>query len=139
MKNAVKELKAETDAFYKNKFKKKSDPDPDLSQKYVDIYRGVGGWQEYTPAAVESWTTQQSTANKFGKMMSSRPEGSRYGSQKEYSLLSSKVPYNDIVWSYESVKGKYGWPDDKELKGKKEFVVMGGALVKSGITQEKLI
>ncbi len=144
MKGHVAVLKKETEDFYKSKFATKKDPIPDLSKKTLDIYRGVGGHSEdgYRPAAVESWTIQKSSANKFGKMMSVRPEGTFWSpgetNAQKYSLLSSKISYNDIVWSYESVKGKYGWPDDKDLKGKKEFVVMGGTLLTSGITQEKL-
>jgi hypothetical protein len=135
-------LKAETEDFYKKKFAKKSDPNPDLSMKTFDVYRGDGGHQEkYQPAAAESWTAQRGSANVFGKMMKEQSY-SRIGHRPQgpgtYSVLSSKVSYIDIFWSYESVKGKYGWPEDKDLKGKKEFVVLGGSIIKNGIVQEKL-
>ncbi len=132
-------LKIETEDFYKKKFAKKSDPNPDLSMKTIDVWRGVGGhFDDYIPAAAESWSAQKSSANKFGKMTAQggRSWGSR--SEGKYTLVAAKISYNDVLWSYESVKGKYGWPSDKKLKGKKEFVVIGGALKLGNTTVENL-
>jgi len=132
-------LKTETEDFYKKKFAKKSDPNPDLSMKTVEVWRGVGGhFDDYIPSAAESWSAQKSSANKFGKMTSQggRDWGTR--SAGKYTLVAAKVSYNDVLWSYESVKGKYGWPDDKELKGKKEHVIIGGALKSGNTTVENL-
>ena len=122
-------LKNETEQFYKAKFATKRNPNPDLSAKFIDVYRGIGGHPiAYTPSAIESWTTQKSSANKYGKMMSDRKDA--------YSLLSSKVSYNNVLWTYESVKGKYGWPPESELKGKKECALFGGTI--QDISMEKL-
>jgi hypothetical protein len=132
----IKALKQETEQFYKNELATKKNPDPDLSIKVIDIYRGVGGHPEaYTPAAVESWSTQKSSANKFGVKMAT--SGGSYREPKKYSLLSGKITLDKVLWSYKSVQGKYGWPPEKELKGKKEFAVLGGSFKDSSITMEK--
>lgn len=109
----IKTLKAETEAFYRAKFKGK-----DPAGKPLEVYRGIGGHVEvYTPGSVESWTRDIRTVDKFGKMMSNQAG--------EHSALRTVVNYNDVLWSYESAAGKHGWPPEKDLKGKKEFVVIG--------------
>jgi hypothetical protein len=119
----IESLKAETDQFYKDKFATKTNPDPDLSTKFVSLYRGLGGhFSSYTPAAVESWSAYRRVADKFGSMTATR-EG--WGSPFKYSFLETKVPYSDILFTYESVKGKYGWLPESELKGKAEHAVLG--------------
>jgi hypothetical protein len=106
----MRALKAETDAFYKVKNKGVDKP--------LDLVRGVGGHSAaYTPGAVESWTTDKRTAERFGKMMSNQKD--------EYSTLSTRVTHADVLWSWQSAAGKPGWPAEKDLKGKKEFVILG--------------
>jgi hypothetical protein len=103
----------ETQSYYQEKLKKKYD------SKTIDIYRGVNiSTDSYTPAAVESWTTQKSTVGNF---KFAETEG-----RKPYTL-QSQVSIKDVLWSYESVAGKYDWPPEKDLTGKKEYVVFGGA------------
>ncbi len=46
----------------------------------------------------------------------------------EYSALKTTVKYKDVLWSYESAKGKPGWPPEDQLKGKKEFVLLGASV-----------
>ena len=109
----MRALKAETEAFYRQKFK-----GADLSTKPLDLVRGVGGHSTaYTPGSVESWTTDKRTAERFGKMMSNQKD--------EYSTLSTRVTHADVLWSWQSAAGKPGWPAEKDLKGKKEFVILG--------------
>lgn len=106
----MRKMKAETEAFYAKKL-----------DKTLELGRGIGGHvSAYTPGAVESWTTDKRTVTRFEKMMSNREGHS--------SKLSTAVTYRDVLWSYESAKGKPGWPDDKELKGKKEFVILGSRI-----------
>lgn len=109
----IRALKAETEAFYRAKFKGK-----DPAGKPLEVHRGIGGHVEaYTPGSIESWTRDIRTVSKFGKMMSNQAG--------EHSALRTTVNYNDVLWSYESAAGKHGWPPEKDLKGKKEFVVIG--------------
>lgn len=68
---------------------------------------------------MESWTSDKKTAIRFAKMMSKIGIG---------SVIKTTVTYNDVLWSYKSVKNMYGWPDEKELKGKKEFVILGSSV-----------
>lgn len=108
-------LKRETEQFYKAKFGKKTDPDPDLSKKEIEIYRGVDKiGDSYVAGAVESWTKQKSTTSSF----SGRGGG----------ILTAKATYNDVLFSYESFADNPGWPAEQMLRGKKEFAVLGGAL-----------
>lgn len=110
----MKTLKKETEEFYAAKL-----------NKSIKILRGVGVQSTtgkgdepfvYTPGAIESWTTLKSTASLFGKMMGGR----------HYAILATEVKYKDLLFSYESVAGKYPhWPIEKALKGKKEFVPVG--------------
>jgi len=111
----VKRLKAETESYYQKKFK-----DKDLKRHSLTVFRGIGDNVEvYTPASVESWTSDKKTAIRFAKMMSKIGIG---------SVIKTTVTYNDVLWSYKSVKNMYGWPDEKELKGKKEFVILGSSV-----------
>ena len=119
----IQRLKADTEAFYKAKFATKKNPDPDLSKIEVDVTRGLGGNKSnYMPAGAESWTTDRFTAARFGKQMMPR-----FGQDKgTYTVLSTKTTYADVLWSYQSAAGQPGWPAEKELKGKKELVLIGG-------------
>jgi hypothetical protein len=118
----VKKLKAETEAFYKAKLAKKSDSDPDLSSKSIELYRGVGGHvSAYTPAAAESWSKDKSTATRFGKLMAPN-------AIEDHTILTTKSNYGNALWTWESAAGKPGWPAESELKGKKEFVLLGGTI-----------
>ena len=120
----MRQLKAETEAFYRSKLKTQ-----DLSSRPLEVMRGVAGHVEaYTPGAAEAWTRDKRTMDRFGKMMSGR-DGA-------YSALVAKVTYADVLWSWESAAGKPGWPDDKELKGKKEVVVLG-ARVKDVVVEHR--
>lgn len=114
----VRKLKVETEQFYKKKFAKKKDPDPDLSKVELTIHRGVAGIkdQTYRPGGAESWTKSEATARKT------------FFTGGEGGVLSGKTTYNDILFSYESFKGNPGWPADSQLKGKQEFVPLGGGI-----------
>lgn len=108
----LRTLKGQTEEFYQKKL-----------DKELVLMRGVGGHAEaYTPGGAESWTKDKRTVDRFGKMMMGRDE--------KYSALETSVTYRDVLWSYESVKGKKGWPPDSELKGKKEFVLLGSRVKK---------
>jgi RNA:NAD 2'-phosphotransferase (TPT1/KptA family)/2'-5' RNA ligase len=121
----ILQLKAETEAFYKDKFSTKKDPDPDLSTRMVTAQRGVGNHVEaYTPGPAESWTLDKRTPERFGKLMA--PGSSK--TNGPYSILSTETSYKNILWSWESVKGQLGWPEEKHLKGKKEVVLIGGTI-----------
>jgi outer membrane biosynthesis protein TonB len=111
-------LKKETEDFYKAKLKTN-----DLSTKKITLVRGVGNHVEaYTPAASESWTTDKNTAERFGKMMSPSIKSG------PYSTLETETTMDNVLWTYASAKGQMGWPEEKDLKGKKEFVLLGGAI-----------
>lgn len=135
MSEHFKTLKHKTEEFYKQKLGKKNAANFDLSTRTLEIMRGVGGNVEaYMPSPVESWTTDKPTVKRFGKLMaeggsirfhSRRSSGLKVGT---YSLLKAKITYNDILFSYETMKDVPGWPAEKNLKGKKEFVPFGGAL-----------
>jgi len=129
----VKRLKSSTAEFYKQKLGKKKAATFDLKSKELSIQRGVGGdVSTYMPSPVESWTTDKNTAKKFGNLMAKTPPGarSRFGqkSGQVYTILTAKVTYDDILFSWETMKDVPGWPAEKNLKGKKEFVPFGGAL-----------
>lgn len=120
----LRRMKSETEAFYQAKLKTK-----DLTAKPLTAMRGIGGHvSAYTPAGIESWTTDKRTVDRFGKMMAERDD---------YSALETTVTYADVLWSYESMKGKPGWPPDKDLKGKKEFVLFGTSVAKAGVRVER--
>jgi hypothetical protein len=107
-------LHDKTQTFYKKKLKA-----DDLSIKTITIQRGIGGHaDDYTPAPVESWTVDKRTPDRFGKMSA--------GNRDTYSVLTATVPVSSILMSWESLKGT--WPAEKDLQGKKEVVVLGGAL-----------
>jgi hypothetical protein len=130
MAKHLRMLKSETEAFYKAKLASKKMPNPDLSQIPIKLMRGVGGYVEaYTPAGAESWTTDKSTPKRFGKLMSRSRD-------KEYSVLETDATYADVLWTYESVHGKPGWPEEKDLKGKKEYVLLGGGIRSVKVTHE---
>jgi len=106
----IRKLKAETEEFYDKKLKGNLD-------RTLELKRGIGGHPEaYTPGSVESWSSDKWTAIRFGKLMSR---------DDKWAELRTKVTYKDVLWSYESAANKPGWPPDKELKGKKEFVILG--------------
>ena len=118
----LKQLKKNTEAFYKKRFKRKGLGD-DLSKIELKIHRGVAGAiQVYTPAAAESWSLSNKTPTVFGRMMR-MDAGS-----PSYTILEAAVTYNDILFSWETMKTVPGWPPDTALKGKKEVVPLGGAL-----------
>jgi hypothetical protein len=124
----LQSLYSDTQQFYSDKLGKKYDATE------VTLFRGVGGRIEnYTAAAAESWSLQRGIASTFGKMMS-KPADTigglpRTRSQSyEYTIVQTKASIKDILWTYESVKGKYGWPEEKDLIGKKEYVVLGGGV-----------
>jgi len=124
----LQSLYSDTQQYYSDKLGKKYDA------AEVTLFRGVGGRIEnYTAAAAESWSLQRGTADRFGKMMSKPADTTggflRTRSQPyEYTIVQTKASIKDILWTYESVKGKYGWPEEKDLKGKKEYVVLGGGV-----------
>ena len=121
LKRTLELLHDETASFYTKKLTKKSNPDPDLSKAFVKVRRGIGGhFDEYSPAPIESWTTDARTPDRFGKMMASR--------DMKYSVLSAEVQLDHVLFSYESAAGQPGWPAEEALKGKKEFVILGGGL-----------
>lgn len=98
-----------------------------LGKKYKDgkgtikLYRGISFEKDqavnYIPGSIESWTKKKSTANMFAKMMSPRNTG---------TVLEATVPYDGIFATYESLRGYF--PPEENLKGKEEWIVLGGAL-----------
>jgi hypothetical protein len=114
MRVNLEKLYSETQAFYTQKFK-----GVDLDRKMLDLYRGVGvtGVETYKPWSVESWSPLPSTAKRFGKMM---------GGNKGYTILRAQAPYSSVLFSHEAQKAY--WTEEKSLKGKREFVVLGGGL-----------
>ena len=127
-KEHFQRLKKSTEDFYKKKFGKKNAASFDLSTKELTIYRGVGGAVEaYLPSPIESWTTDKNTPKRFGKMMAKIVEAG-WKKKTVHTVLEAKVTYADILFSYETMKNVLGWPAEKSLKGKKEFVPFGGAL-----------
>jgi hypothetical protein len=128
-KDNLLKLKQETEDFYKAKFATKKNPNPDLSQIPVSLERGIGGHAEaYTPAAVESWTTDPKTSIRFANMMSVPKFTGSGRAIGESTIVKTKATYADVLWTYQSAAGKPGWPEEKDLKGKKEFVLFGGAV-----------
>lgn len=120
LKNNLQQMYANTQQFYKEKFATKKDPNPDLSQRFISVGRGVGHVSDtYVPAPIESWSGDKYTPDRFGKLMNRNP---RTG----YMKLTASVPLSSVLMSYQSLKGI--WPEEKDLKGKKEYVVFGGAL-----------
>lgn len=115
----ILKLKEETEAFYEKKLKTN-----DLRSKPLEVMRGVGGHiLAYTPAGAESWTRDPHTVPRFGDMMSVRE-----GGEDIYTALKTTVTHDDVLWSYQSAAGQHGWPDEKSLKGKKEYVILGRAI-----------
>lgn len=94
----------------------------DVEQAYKDD-RSNSVVETYTPWAAEAWTIDKRTPERFGKMMA---KGGRSREAGRYSVLTAQVPYSGILMSYEAQKRYF--PPEKDLKGKKEFVVLGGAL-----------
>jgi 2'-5' RNA ligase len=120
-------LKQDTENFYRAKFATKANPNPDLSLKTITAMRGVGGHVEaYTPGSAEPWTLDSRTPERFGKLMA--PGGSGRKSDGPFSLLTTETNYKNVLWSWESIKGRYGWPEEKQLKGKREVVLIGGTV-----------
>ncbi len=121
MRSNLEQMYQETQDFYSAKFK-----GADLAGKELVLMRGVGGnAQAYTPAPVESWTTDKATPDRFGKMMGNAVS-SRGMTQTEYSVLTTRTNYKNVFATYESLKGFF--PPESDLKGKKEFIVFGGGL-----------
>jgi len=122
----MRRLKSETEAFYKKQLKT-----DDLTTKPLVAMRAIGGKIEaYTPASVESWTTDARTVDRFGKMMGKNIKRDGWGSDTIYTSLQTEVTFDDVLWSYKSAKGQRGWPEEKQLKGKKEFVLLGSRVKK---------
>jgi len=107
-------LYAQTQEFYRNKYGKKYD------STVVKLYRGVGvdNLEKYIPSPAESWSKDKSTGKRFAKMMSKH----KYSNG---TIMYAEVPIQYILMSYEAQRDY--WAAEKNLKGKKEFVVMGGA------------
>lgn len=105
--------------FFKQKFKKK------YEDTTIKLYRGVGisTVDTYVPGALESWTTQVSTAKRFGEMMTSKGN--------TYTILYAEVPIQHIFGSFESFADTF--PGEEDLKGKKEYIVMGGTFATTPI------
>ena len=104
--------------FFKQKFKKKYD------NHKVKLYRGIGiRTNSYIPGALESWTTQLSTAVNFAKMMQRRGDS--------YTVLYAEIPIQHIFGSWESFAETFEGEED--LKGKKEHIVMGGTFATTPI------
>lgn len=105
--------------FFKAKFKKKYDT------QVMTLYRGVSieNPLDYVPGALESWTTQLGTAKTFAKMMSRN--------HRTYTILRTEVPIQHCFGSFESFGDD--WPGEEDLKGKKEYIVMGGTFAVSPI------
>lgn len=128
----LQKLYDETQGYYKAKF-----PGQDLGQKELTLYRGLGSGEHdvtaYKPWAVESWSPQISTAQRFGRMMQS--ETGRRGNRVKggYTILTAKVPYSSVIMSFEAQK-KY-WVAEENLKGKREYTILGGGL--RSMTSEK--
>lgn len=114
MQSHFQKMYDKTQAFYKDKLKKKYDT------KVFTLFRGLGteNVNKYIPAPMESWSPSIATAKAFAKMMSAQ-DG--YG-----TILVAEIPIQYIMGSYESLEEVF--VDEKMLKGKKEFIVMGGAL-----------
>ena len=109
-----------TQEFYKNKLKKKYD------NYYVSLYRGLAlqdnQIEAYVPSAVESWSTQLSTAKRFAKMMSDNPN--------QQVILHSEVPIQSVLATWETLEG---FPFEEELQGKKEYMIFGGTFATTPI------
>lgn len=112
IKNNFKTIYEKNQEFFRQKFKKK------YETKTIKLYRGVGlsVVDTYIPGALESWTTAIGTAKLFAEMMSNKNE--------DYTILMAEVPIQHIFGSFESFTET--WPGEEDLKGKKEYVVMGG-------------
>ena len=95
-------------------------------KKTVKLYRGIGlkNVEKYIPGALESWSKQKSTANKFAKMMAADPS-------EPGTVLMAKVPYTAIWGTWESLKPEF--PPEDHLKGKREYIVMGGTFATTEI------
>lgn len=112
IKGNFKAIYEKNQEFFRQKFKKK------YETKTIKLYRGVGLGvvDTYIPGALESWTTAIGTAKRFAEMMSRQNE--------DYTILTAEVPIQHIFGSFESFTET--WPGEEDLKGKKEYVVMGG-------------
>lgn len=103
-----------TQKFYQEKLKKK------YEGATVKLFRGIGvdGAKSYVPAPMESWSKDVSTAKAFAKMMGGYSSG-------DGTIMIAEVPIKYIIASYEANADT--WLSEADLKGKKEYVVMGGA------------
>lgn len=111
----MQRLKTSTEDFYKRKLRT-----DDLTTKPIELQRAIGGHIDaFTPGGLESWTRDSRTVDRFGKLMEKKGE---------YSALRTTVTYDDVLWSYESAKDRPGWPVEKDLKGKREFVLIGNRI-----------
>lgn len=115
LKHHFKWMYEQTQEFYKNKLGKK------YSGHTITLYRGVGGdtINRYTPAPIESWSATKATAQMFAKNMSAG---------KFKFILVAEVPIEAIIGSWEHLAVSGDFPREEDLKGKKEFMVLGGAL-----------
>lgn len=98
----AKRLYEETQEFYKRRQKKK-----------IHLHRGVGE-RVATHSAVESWSTMKSVATEFAN------DGG-YG-----VIMVADVDPSSILMSWES--HALNWVDEANLRGKKEFTLLGGSL-----------
>lgn len=112
--------------YYKDKYKKQYDT------KTIKLYRGVGLEEidTYIPGALESWTTNVSTAKLFAEMMAPPPK-SYYSKKNTGSIMMAEVPIQDIFGSWDSFSET--WMGEEDLKGKKEYIVMGGTFATTPI------
>ena len=119
-KDHLSSLYEKNKKYYKDKYKK------NYETKTIKLYRGIGetGVDSYIPGALESWTTNISTAVNFAKMMA--PSTYKYGKYVPGTgtVLTAEVPIRDIFGSWDSFDDV--WPGEEDLKGKKEYIVMGG-------------
>lgn len=100
-----------TQQYFKEKLKKK------YSGYKFKLFRGIGSdnVETYIPGALESWTTALGTAKTFAKMMSHNGPG---------TVMYAEVPVEDIWASWDATSDV--WVGEEDLKGKKEYVVLGG-------------
>lgn len=115
-KTKLNDVYGHTQKFLAEKYGKK------YPNKMLKLYRGVGidSVERYVPSAIESWSTQVSTAKKFAQMMARGGNG---------TVLEVKVPLTEIWATFESLK-EFGFPPEEDLKGKKEHILLGPSLSK---------
>lgn len=117
----LKEMYSKTQEFLAKKFKKEYNG----GNGTILLYRGVavGLPPNYVAGAIESWTTDPKTAINFANMMT------RQGTSG--IVLVASIPYSAIIGTYQSLNDVF--PMEKFLKGKKEWMVLGGTFKETKI------